>query len=75
MISALLSEAEDRDRWAARGGQGMGARRGGNNKRDFSSFPIRKRVDEDTAPAIDWDEINRQYVSLMKVKVYLSIQI
>lgn len=48
----------------------MGARRGGNNKRDFSSFPIRKRIDEESAPVIDWDDINRQYVSLMKVKVY-----
>lgn len=76
LISALISEAEDRDRWAARGGQGRGARRGGNNKRDFSSFPIRKRIDEESAPAIDWDDINRQYVSLiMKVKVYFYIQI
>lgn len=48
----------------------MGARRGGNNKRDFSSFPIRKRIDEESAPVIDWDDINRQYVSLIKVKVY-----
>lgn len=42
----------------------MGARRGGN-KRDFSNVPIHKR--DDDAPAIDWDEINRQYVSLLTI--------
>lgn len=70
LIKDLLSEERGGGNFRPGGNTFGGNRRG--NRRDFSTVPIRK-IEDMEPPDIDWDEVNRIYVSTITANIlYLT---